>query len=358
MRVMTRSFLVLACCSCLLASGWLHSKDDGSRRDSGEEDELVLYPEALEEMPEIASPSMMDDNVEVLLARVKDGRYALVPVTVEHGKPLLYSRRIKSLYGKDNQLHVDSGDFPTLARTGLHSETELLGKDMITGVPVSVIDYIGRPGRFSGAGFMAEDEDILTVLTCDNRLVERMGLTHPRMARPLFHVWNLILKEIELGRLGRKLHNIQCVYYNGRKVHLSAEGTKGWQASIFQDEIQGRFDISVRTEMTGAEKEFLRERYSHLSDNQQAGLEEKLSRIHFSEMAPYYIMRYGFYEGHTDYRSDPIAIAFAFGLKSLEEIEEAFPGKLHEVMTNHFKTIPSRRGAGRHDSRPCTHISF
>jgi hypothetical protein len=57
-------------------------------------------------------------------------------------------------------------------------------------------------------------------------------------------------------------------------------------------------------------------------------------------MEPYYVMRYGFYEGHTDYRVDPIAIAFIFGLKRLEEIERAFPGELHKTLTSHF--IPSR----------------
>jgi hypothetical protein len=65
-------------------------------------------------------------------------------------------------------------------------------------------------------------------------------------------------------------------------------------------------------------------------------LVEKLAHIHFSEMAPYYIMRYGFYEGHTDFRADPIAIAFIFGLKKLEEIETAFRGNLYEVLTDHF----------------------
>jgi len=51
---------------------------------------------------------------------------------------------------------------------------------------------------------------------------------------------------------------------------------------------------------------------------------------------PYYIMRYGFYEGHTDYRADPVAISFIFGLKSLQEIEVAFEGILNKVLTEHF----------------------
>lgn len=53
-------------------------------------------------------------------------------------------------------------------------------------------------------------------------------------------------------------------------------------------------------------------------------------------MHPQYIMRYGFYEGHTYWRTDPVAIAFIFSLKDLEEMEEAFPTKLYEILTGHF----------------------
>jgi hypothetical protein len=67
-----------------------------------------------------------------------------------------------------------------------------------------------------------------------------------------------------------------------------------------------------------------------------AELEQRITRFHFSEMAPYYIMRYGFYEGHTSYRTDPIAIACIFNLKSLEEIENAFQGNLYKRLITHF----------------------
>jgi len=68
---------------------------------------------------------------------------------------------------------------------------------------------------------------------------------------------------------------------------------------------------------------------------------KKLSGIHFGEMGPYYIMRYGFYEGHSEYRADPIAISFIFGLRSLEEIEQFFTGNLYNSLTGHFtrKTV-------------------
>jgi len=329
-------FLVLVSWSCFAPSGPAQAQEIDEPFDGLSLDTLTLYPETLDAPPEIPSPARTSDGVEILTVCLKDNKYALLPVTVENGSPLLYSRRIKSLYGKDRQLDVDSGDFPTLARTGLHSHRELDGTKMITGVRVPVITYIGRPGRFSEAGFMAADEEIITVLKNDNRLVKKLDLTHPQLARPLFHVWNILLSEIKLGKWGRHWDNIESFDYRGRKVFLEARGTKGWQVSIFQDEIQGRFDIAIRTELSRAEKDFLKTSYSHLSPQQLEELEEKISLIQFSEMAPYYIMRYGFYEGHTAYRTDPIAIAFLFGLKPLEEIENSFPGELKRILFSHF----------------------
>jgi len=294
-----------------------------------------LYPNELDKQPSIPSPYLTEKGEEILTAILKNGKYVFIPVTVENGKPLHYSHRVPSVYGKDHQLHINKGDFPTLGRTGLHSEAELDGKSMIAGVPVDVITYIGRPKRFSGEGFMAEDENIISVLKGDNNLVRKLGLTHPKMAKPLFHVWNMMLKEIECGRL-RRFSGIQCFFYNGNKIALRAEGMKGWQISIFQDEIQGRFDIDVQRMLTAEEKSFLRSKYSHLPDTQMVEMEERLTRFHFSEMVPYYIMRYGFYEGHTGYRADPIAIACIFGLKSLEEIENAFEGSLYKKLFEHY----------------------
>jgi hypothetical protein len=314
----------------------LHAQDTESNQITFNQRTFPLYPQTIAAMPEIPSPLTTKDGSEVILALTKDGQYALIPVTVENGEPLHYSRRVKSVLGKDQQLLIDKGDFPTLAETGLHSESELNAKEMITGFPVSLITYIGRPGRFSGAGFMADDEGIISVLVGDNRLVSSLGLTHPQLAKTLFHVWNIILKEIELGKWARYWDNIPSFIYNGNTVMLKAHGTKGWQISIFQDEIQGSFDIDVRRDLSDEERLFLKDSYPQLSPDQMIELIERLSSIHFSEMAPYYIMRYGFYEGHTDYRCDPIAMACIFGLKSLEEIESAFQGKLYAALTDHF----------------------
>lgn len=62
-------------------------------------------------------------------------------------------------------------------------------------------------------------------------------------------------------------------------------------------------------------------------------------------MKPQYIMRYGFYEGNTPWRTDPIAIAFVFGLRTLEQIESAFPGRLHQALTEHFLAARPRGAA-------------
>jgi hypothetical protein len=52
-------------------------------------------------------------------------------------------------------------------------------------------------------------------------------------------------------------------------------------------------------------------------------------------MAAYYVTRYGFYEGHTGYRADPIAVSFIFGLQPLEKIERSFAGMLPDALTAH-----------------------
>ena len=291
------------------------------------------YPATLDSKPDIPSPHTTLEAVEVVTAFMKDGEYAIVPVTVENGKPLNYKQ---NQWGKGRQLKVDAGDFPALARTGLHSEAELNRTKTITGRSILEITELGRPGRSSGAGFMSDDEDIISVIKGDNRLVERLGLRHPQTARPLFHIWNMILRDVELSRLGRFWEPFEYILYNGQKVFIKAEGTKGWQESLFNDEILGMFQFKIWREPSQDEKAFLREKYPDLTKDQMMALLKKLSCIHTGEMVPYYIMRYGFYEGHTDYRADPIAIAWIFGLRNLEQIEAAFPGRLDKVLTQHF----------------------
>jgi hypothetical protein len=72
-----------------------------------------------------------------------------------------------------------------------------------------------------------------------------------------------------------------------------------------------------------------------MPDEELSGMSRKLTYIHTGEMVPFYIMRYGFYEGHTGYRADPIAIASIFGLRSIEQISDAPDLDLPTALSNH-----------------------
>jgi hypothetical protein len=260
----------------------------------------------------------------------------VIPVTVKKGEPLGYR---ENDWDKIRILEVDEKDFPTLACTGLHSEIELDCTRHITGLSVAEITNNGRPKASSGAGFMAQEEDIISVLRGDNRLVKTLDLTHPQLAKPLFHVWNLIRwissKSQNTGR-SRSINGIDHFLYNGRKIRLINAGGRGWQYSIFDDEIRGMYHMEFSVELTEEEKALLGREYANLSEQEMENLSKMLTLIHTGEMVPFYIMRYGFYEGHTGYRADPIAVSFIFGLRTLEEIEKAFEGKLYEALTEHF----------------------
>lgn len=306
------------------------------RLQYGQQHEFELYPVTYDSLPHVGSPSSLNDSVEIILVRTKKNQFGLVPVTVENGKPLLYSYKLGTFMGKDQQLAVDKGDFPILAESGLHTEYELNSKSMITGIPVNVINCTARPHAYSISGFIAEDEDLVSVLKHDNQTVSKLGLSHPQLAKPLFHVWNLVLKEYELENWGRFYDNIKQVYYNHNLLDFVASGSKGWQISIFNDEIHGRHNIHVGRELSVYEENYLNEKYGQLTKEELKALKSRLSQLDFSEMLPYYIMRYGFYEGHTAYRCDPISIAFIFGLVNLAEIDNKLEGRLYQKLFDHF----------------------
>ncbi len=84
------------------------------------------------------------------------------------------------------------------------------------------------------------------------------------------------------------------------------------------------------------EREFLCEKHGHRAAEKREELVQNLSSFHTVEMAPYYVMRYGFHEERTSYRANPIAIDFIFGLRCSEEIENSFKGRLYQTLTAHF----------------------
>ncbi len=286
-----------------------------------------IYPQVIDEKPNLHSPFISIDGEEYVVAVTKENKYAIIPVTLSNDSSIC------------RQLIVDTLDFPILAQTGLHSERQLIGIKTITGRSVDEITALGRPNGLSQGGFMAEDENIISVLKADNQIVRELGLTHPQLAKPLFHVLNMMDADLELNRWNMAKHeweNIQYFYYSNQKVYVRAEDTKGGQQSIFDDQIEGAFFIQLWRELNENEKNYIEKKYAHLSQKEMESFKELMCHINTGEMEPQYIMRYGFYEGHTFWRADPIAISFIFGMKSIEELDRTFNGKLYEKLTVHF----------------------
>jgi len=278
-----------------------------------------IYPETVNIFPDLLSPCRTVDGQEYVVAITNEDKFAIILVA------LSYDRNICK------QLVVDTIDFPYLVQHGIHQNQYLDTIRTITGRTISEITELGLPGALSGSGFLAENEDIVSVIRRDNQLVCRMGFTHPQLAKPLFHVLNMMDMDLSLNRWNMAMHrwdNIKGFYYNGRLISVEAFDTKGGQLSIFNDSLEGAFHIKLWREPDKEELNYLNQHYGHLPAEEMKKLQELLSFINTGELEPQYIMRYGFYEGHTFWRTDPIAIAFLFGLKSLIELDSIFDHKL------------------------------
>jgi HEAT repeat protein len=292
-----------------------------------EDKSYALCPHRFDSRPSVPSPYTTDDGREIVVTSTKDDKYMLIPVTLANSER------------KGRQLYVNADDFPTLARTGFHSEQELDCTKIITGRSIAEITELASPDRLSTSGFLAEDEDIISVLKGDNRFARNLGLTHTQLAKPLLHVLNLTTRNQEQkNHLSYQGHRAEYppFLYNGRKISVKVEYTRGGQESIFADGLNGALGIQISRDLQQREKEYINSKYSHLSRQQREDLVKKLSSLFIGEMVMYYAKWYGFYEGHTGWRADPIAIAFIFGMKDLEQIDAAFNGKLYDALTEHF----------------------
>jgi hypothetical protein len=300
---------------------------------------IPVLPFILNEIPDHPSPSLSWDRRELVLVKFGKERFAWFDATAENGDTLDYK---KGMLGKGNQVLADKEDFPAFASHGIHSEEELRDTRSITGRSVSRITVDGRPGASSGAGFLAEDETILSVIMGDNRMVQKLGLKHPDLARPLLHLWNISNAVDRYNEHAPPKEKIEVdgLIYGGGEIYINTSGSRGWQESIFRDEILGSYHLEARRELTPGEESFLKQYYGGLPADQYEDLRKMISTIHTGEMVPYYINRYGFYEGHTDFRAEPLTIAFIFGIRSLEEIHKATGGRLYEYLTGHFTQNP------------------
>jgi hypothetical protein len=322
--------LILA---ALSAWGILAAQEAG-RKPGSQALTLAAYPQTLAVPPEVSSPWRSPDGRELVTARTQDGKWALVDVTVPD-----WNREEVKYFGR-HVLAVDKADFPGLAGSGLHSQQDLARLRSINGRPLSEIDELARPGRLSTAGFLAGDETLLAVLKGDDRLARKLGLTHPQLARPLLQLWNLILQEQKhrLGEWGKghAWRHFDHFLYNGKKISYEAHFTKGGQLSPFADGIEGAAHVFLKRQMEPGEADFLKARYARLGKDGIEKLAGLLSTLTTGELQPFFIVRYGFYEGHTMWRVDPVAIASIFGLRTLHELEAAFPGRLDEALAAHF----------------------
>ena len=323
---MQKSAIVLACFFLACFSPY-PSTDQHIPEISIETLPFQWYPAVNPEEPNLPSPFRSADGEEFLVALTKDSTWAIVPVTMRPDREIC------------QQLVMDTSDFPVLVTTGLHDQAQLMKLQTITGRPVAEITQLALPGGLSTDGFLASDENIVSVLRGDDEFVRKMRLTHPQLAKCVFHAFNLMDEDLKLNRWNMAHHEWEHMlgfYYNNGFVQVQAFDTKGGQRSVFDDGITGAFHLKVRRPLTMKEQGYLDLHYPQLSPEDRLLLEERLSFFNTGEMEPQYIMRYGFYEGHTGWRTDPIAIAFIFGLRTLEELDRIFEGNLYEVLTQHF----------------------
>ncbi len=242
---------------------------------------------------------------QYLVVRTALGAGAIVPVTVENGTFNLHYGAGK--IGKGRQLPVDSDDSPTLASSGLHSPEELAPTRSIIGKPVREITRPARPGMASGPGFLAADEDILSVLDAGNEPVRRLGLKHPDLARPLFHAWNLLLSEYELGRLGRFKEDVVSFRYNRREIRLRSQQRPKVSRSPFSTTKSRGFRHRTLAEIGRQRAATSRRCVCPFEPGRPRGHDTTPDPLAHGRngCVLHYIIRYGFYEGHTDYRAEP-----------------------------------------------------
>jgi hypothetical protein len=167
-------------------------------------------------------------------------------------------------------------------RIGGVNRQEIIGKmTTLTGKTIEEIESDARPGSLSQAGFLGEDEKFKERLKADNAFVRGKGFTHPQLAEPLFSVMNI------LDAIGDS--RFDDFTYRGHHYKAEYRAYRGFQTSLFNDGLQVDRDFTVTNLNTGEE-------------------------LAFSPLLPYYIARYGFYEGHTSYRADPAKIIEVFQL--------------------------------------------
>ncbi len=174
--------------------------------------------------------------------------------------------------------------------------------DSRPGVDAQIAALNGRYIRstaLSDAGFLGSTERLKDVLLADNTFVTSQGLNHQQLVEPLFYAMNFL--ESTGSQSGR-------FRYKGNLYEASYQQWRGIVESPFHDGLRPSRDYTVTNLETGAS-------------------------LGFSQAVPYFIQRYGFYEGNTPYRVDPKRILEVFFTKQDDEILQARRGERKTLST-------------------------
>ncbi len=143
-------------------------------------------------------------------------------------------------------------------------------------------------GVRSHSGFLGRTENLLEVMAEDNRcVVEKLGLTHQALARPLLVMPALTGVKKDQGELTGRGWRCE-VTYRGRRFHVDVVAFNGLQLSPFRDGTETCMNVEVKNIGNG-------------------------KSIEYSLLVPQMIERYGFYEGKgLRYRVEPLQILEVF----------------------------------------------
>jgi hypothetical protein len=165
-------------------------------------------------------------------------------------------------------------------------------------------DYYGAE-----SGFIGENEDLKDLLARDDETVKQMGLSHEKLAEPLL---NLIAQATKKEGGGGSL------VLNGAEYTLSSLWFGGTQESPFGDGQRTGADYIVTNEKTG-------------------------KKIRFSGLLPYFISKYGFYEGREIHKSQS---EFKFLLERMRKINSppdriaALEKEMNSYLTDSYRLDP------------------
>lgn len=158
----------------------------------------------------------------------------------------------------------------------------------IHGIPIKELERRMRPRQLSEAGFLGPEESLLDVMAMDNDWVTQNNLSHQKIAETLHFIRALALNKLD----GKE------IVFHDRRYQVDSVFFMGGQVSPFEqlDSVRfspaphayGSFDLRVKNLATG-------------------------DSISFSSLLPFFIERYGFYEGTgTPYRVSPQKICEVF----------------------------------------------